>query len=327
MFTGIIIAFVFIVLFFVLVAIIKNNMNKKRVEEISLTVKLNEVRSINNIHNILAQAINLYSFHRIRSSEIKSILDDKSKTILILLDMDSSNLEKIRKCQLWLSERNIPSYIYNKQELEQAINNSKFKNNSNQSTESNYYLIINKNKSTPIPNLFEILAAANYRFVGQTIQKDQIKNEYYNSEGNYYFFLVGDYESLYECYKFLKQYNIECDLIPEIQKNKYTKTSTSSNNSSSNYQQDNSWYKQSYNSNKEPEVRKKSETTYYDILGVHKHSTPSEIKKAFYALAKKYHPDVNKDPGAEEKFKKINEAYQTLSDYDKKTIYDYDNGI
>lgn len=325
MFTGIIIAFVFIVLFFVLVAIIKNNKNKKQAEEVSLTVKLSEVRSINNIHNILAQAINLYSFHRIKSSEIKSILDDKSKTILILLDMDSSNIEKIRKCQLWLSERNIPSYIYNKQELEQAVNDSKFNKTNSQSTEPSYYLIINKNKSSSVPNLFEILAAANYRFVGQTIQKDQIKNEYYNSEGNYYFFLVGNYESLHECYKFLNQYKIDCDIIAENQKNKYTKTNTNTNNS--NYQHNNSWYEESYNWNKESDIRKKPDTTYYDILGVHKHSTPSEIKKAFYALAKKYHPDVNKDPDAEEKFKKINEAYQTLSDYDKKTIYDYDNGI
>lgn len=61
---------------------------------------------------------------------------------------------------------------------------------------------------------------------------------------------------------------------------------------------------------------------YYDILGISRSASQDEIKKAFKTLSKKYHPDVNKDPGAEEKFKEINEAYQSLSDPEKKRMYD-----
>ena len=58
---------------------------------------------------------------------------------------------------------------------------------------------------------------------------------------------------------------------------------------------------------------------YYKILGVDKNSSPKEIKSAFRKLAKKYHPDLNpNDPKAQEKFKEINEAYEVLSDKDKK---------
>ena len=53
---------------------------------------------------------------------------------------------------------------------------------------------------------------------------------------------------------------------------------------------------------------------YYDILGVGKNATPEEIKKAFRKLALEFHPDRNKDKGAEARFKEINEAYQVLSD-------------
>ncbi len=59
---------------------------------------------------------------------------------------------------------------------------------------------------------------------------------------------------------------------------------------------------------------------YYKILGVPKNSTPEEIKKAYYRLAHTYHPD--KKGGDEGKFKEINEAYQTLSDKDKRAQYD-----
>jgi len=61
---------------------------------------------------------------------------------------------------------------------------------------------------------------------------------------------------------------------------------------------------------------------YYEILGVSKTATKEEIKKAYKTLAKKYHPDLNKESGSEEKFKKISEAYAVLSDEQKKQQYD-----
>ena len=62
---------------------------------------------------------------------------------------------------------------------------------------------------------------------------------------------------------------------------------------------------------------------YYEVLGVGKNATEADIKKAFRTLARQYHPDANKDdPNAAEKFKEINEAYQTLSDADKRARYD-----
>lgn len=51
----------------------------------------------------------------------------------------------------------------------------------------------------------------------------------------------------------------------------------------------------------------------YDILGLAQNATPEEAKKQYRKLTKEYHPDINKDPGAEDKFKKINEAYQCVS--------------
>ena len=65
-----------------------------------------------------------------------------------------------------------------------------------------------------------------------------------------------------------------------------------------------------------------SSRNYYDVLGVSKNADEKEIKSAFRKLAKQYHPDINKEPGAEEKFKEIGEAYAVLSDPEKKKQYD-----
>jgi curved DNA-binding protein len=60
----------------------------------------------------------------------------------------------------------------------------------------------------------------------------------------------------------------------------------------------------------------------YETLGVNEHASADEIKKAYRKLARKYHPDVNKDESAIEKFKEINAAYEVLSDKKKKDEYD-----
>lgn len=65
-----------------------------------------------------------------------------------------------------------------------------------------------------------------------------------------------------------------------------------------------------------------TEENYYDILGVSKDASEDEINHAYRKLAAKYHPDVNHAPGAEEKFKKINEAHEVLSDKQKRAQYD-----
>lgn len=61
---------------------------------------------------------------------------------------------------------------------------------------------------------------------------------------------------------------------------------------------------------------------YYEVLGVSKNASEAEIKSAFRKLAKKYHPDVNKEPDAAEKFKEAQEAYAVLSDESKRRQYD-----
>ncbi|ELT93276.1 hypothetical protein CAPTEDRAFT_41110, partial [Capitella teleta] len=60
----------------------------------------------------------------------------------------------------------------------------------------------------------------------------------------------------------------------------------------------------------------------YRLLEVDKTASDEDIKKAYRSLALKYHPDKNKEAGAEEKFKQIAAAYETLKDEDKRIIYD-----
>ncbi|MFF9038416.1 DnaJ C-terminal domain-containing protein [Streptomyces sp. NPDC014892] len=61
---------------------------------------------------------------------------------------------------------------------------------------------------------------------------------------------------------------------------------------------------------------------YYEVLGVSRTASQDEIQQAYRKLARKYHPDVNKDPGAEERFKDLNEAYSVLSDPKTRVRYD-----
>ena len=68
-----------------------------------------------------------------------------------------------------------------------------------------------------------------------------------------------------------------------------------------------------------------TDKNYYNILNINKDASYDDIKKAYYKLALKYHPDKNKDDNAEEKFKEISEAYEILSDENKRLSYDNNN--
>ena len=63
-------------------------------------------------------------------------------------------------------------------------------------------------------------------------------------------------------------------------------------------------------------------TDYYKLLGVSPDATTAQIKSAYRKLAKRYHPDVNDSPDAAEKFREITEAYDTLTDPDRRRRYD-----
>jgi len=65
-----------------------------------------------------------------------------------------------------------------------------------------------------------------------------------------------------------------------------------------------------------------AKSNYYEILSVSRSASDAEIKRAYHQLARQYHPDLNKDPGAEERFKEINEAYEVLGDRKKRAEYD-----
>ena len=61
---------------------------------------------------------------------------------------------------------------------------------------------------------------------------------------------------------------------------------------------------------------------YYEILGVQRSATGEEIQRAYRKLAREFHPDVNKSPEAEKRFKQISEAYEVLKDPQKRKMYD-----
>ncbi|KAG5029676.1 hypothetical protein JHK87_013190 [Glycine soja] len=79
---------------------------------------------------------------------------------------------------------------------------------------------------------------------------------------------------------------------------------------------------QTFNRRKGSRLIVRANADYYSVLGVSRNASKSEIKSAYRKLARNYHPDVNKEPGAEQKFKEISNAYEVLSDDEKRSIYD-----
>ncbi len=65
-----------------------------------------------------------------------------------------------------------------------------------------------------------------------------------------------------------------------------------------------------------------AERDFYEVLGVDRTAGDADIKRAFRKLAQQWHPDVNTDPAAQERFKEVNEAYQVLSDPQRRQAYD-----
>ena len=61
---------------------------------------------------------------------------------------------------------------------------------------------------------------------------------------------------------------------------------------------------------------------FYDLLGVSRDVDPDSLKRAYRRMARQYHPDINKDPGAEDRFKEIGRAYEVLSDPQTRARYD-----
>ncbi|QFY14481.1 DnaJ domain-containing protein [Nonomuraea phyllanthi] len=71
-----------------------------------------------------------------------------------------------------------------------------------------------------------------------------------------------------------------------------------------------------------PKARPAAGETFYQVLGVERGASDDDIKRAYRRLARQLHPDVNPDPGAAERFKRVTEAYDVLSNPSKRKTYD-----